>query len=171
MLAQPKTRVLQLFEGLEGIWKLQRHLGAQGHMQGVAHFQPCGEGVLHYQEQGTATLGNGKALLARRAYAYVYDQGTIAVHFWDQKYKRPAGLLHPLQFHSCELSSQAVVATGMHKCAADVYKARYLFTNPQQFRLTYRVQGPHKNYTLTSHFSKVTDTRALEEKWKKPSFE
>lgn len=129
-------------------------------MQGVASFQPCGEGVLHYQEQGKVIFENKQAFSSYREYAYVYDQGAIAVHFWDQKYKQPSRLLHTLQFHSSKLGSQALVATGTHGCADDLYHAHYLFINPQQFRLTYQVQGPRKDYVLTSHFRKVEDTSA-----------
>ena len=152
--------MIQLFEELSGIWELQRHLGEQGHMKGVASFQPCGEGVLHYQEKGKATFKHSQTFSSYREYAYVYNQGTIAVHFWDQKHKQPARLLHTLQFHSSKVDSQELVGTGTHGCADDLYHAHYLFMNPQQFRLTYQVQGPRKDYTLTSHFRKITDTSA-----------
>ncbi len=82
-----KSTMIQLFEHLRGVWKLQQHLGTQGYMQGMARFQTWDTGVLYYQEQGMATFGNSKAMPAYRTYAYVYDQGTIAVHFWDQEQK------------------------------------------------------------------------------------
>ena len=157
MLTNQKNATLQLFRGLRGIWKLKRHLGTQGYMQGRASFQPWGKEVLYYQEQGWATFSNSKARYAHRAYAYVYDQGTLAVYFWDQKYKQPAELLHTLQFHSPQPDRQTIMATGTHGCAEDIYRACYLFINPQQFQLTYQVQGPHKDYTIASHFSKVRD--------------
>jgi hypothetical protein len=152
------TAILQLFEHLRGVWKLKRRLGTQGHMQGMARFQTWGQGVLHYQEQGRATFGNNQVLPAYRVYAYVCDQGTIAVHFWDQERRQPAGLLHTLRFHSTKTTSQVLLATGTHGCADDVYKACYTFVNHQYFQLTYQVQGPHKDYTIQTHFSKVIDT-------------
>lgn len=155
MLTNQKIATLQLFRGLRGIWKLKRHLGEQGYMQGLAYFQPWGKEVLYYQEQGKVTFSNSKARYAHRAYAYVYDQGTLAVYFWDQKYKQPAELLHTLQFRSSKAASQALVATGTYGCAEDIYRACYLFVSPQQFQLTYQVQGPHKDYTIASHFSKA----------------
>jgi hypothetical protein len=126
-------------------------------MQGTARFQTWSTGVLHYQEHGRATFGNNQALSAYRAYAYVYDQGTIAVHFWNQEQRRPAGLLHTLQFHSTKTTSQALIATGTHRCTDDVYKACYTFVNHQYFQLTYQVRGPHKDYTIQTHFGKITD--------------
>ena len=158
MLTHQKIEPLQLFNHLRGRWQLKRHLGAQGYMQGVACFQTWGQGVLYYQEQGRVTLAKSKVFAAYRAYAYVYDQGTIAVHFWNPTQKQPDGLLHTLQFKS--LAGQALVATGTHWCADDVYKACYTFVNPTQFQLTYQVQGPHKAYTIQTHFSKAIDTAA-----------
>ena len=160
MLTNQKTAALRLFKHLQGSWQLKRRLGDQGYMQGIACFQPWGKGVLYYQEQGRATLGNSKAFPTHRTYAYVYDQGTIAVHFGDQKHKQPAGLLHTLQFHASEPVGQALVATGTHWCADDIYRACYLFVNPQQFQLTYQVQGPYKDYSIQAHFSKAMDTGA-----------
>lgn len=161
MPAGLKLTVLALFESLEGTWKLQRELGEQGNMQGIACFQPCGEGVLHYQEQGKATF-NSNSFSSCREYAYVCKQGAIAVHFWDQKHRQPAGLLHKLHFHDAKAGIQALMAAGTHECANDLYKAHYLFINPQQFQLTYQVQGPRKDYTLTSYFSKVMAKSTLE---------
>jgi hypothetical protein len=149
--------MLQLFNHLQGVWQLKRRLGTQGHMQGMARFQTWKEGVLYYQEQGSATFGSSKALLAYRAYAYVYDQGTIAVHFWDKVQKQPAGLLHTLYFQSAKTISQVLVATGTHKCADDVYKAHYTFVSQKHFQLTYKVQGPHKNYTIQTYFRREID--------------
>lgn len=151
------TTTLQLFNNLRGIWKLNRRLGTQGYMQGMARFQAWRQGVLYYQEQGNATFGNSKALPAYRAYAYVYDQGTIAVHFWNQEQRQPAGLLHTLHFCSIKTPSQATVATGTHKCADDVYEARYTFVSQKYFQLTYQVQGPHKDYTIQTYFSREKD--------------
>jgi Family of unknown function (DUF6314) len=155
--------MLQLFTHLSGIWELKRRLGTQGHMQGLACFQPWGPQVLYYQEKGTATFGNGKAFPAYRKYAYVYAQGTIAVYFWDQEKEQPAGLLHTLQYHSTQTTSQALVATGTHWCSDDVYKACYTFVDNNHFQLTYQVYGPHKDYTIQTHFSKVADMAHLPE--------
>jgi hypothetical protein len=150
-----KGAMLQLFTHLSGTWELTRRLGTQGHMQGMAYFQPWGPEVLYYQEKGTATFGNGKALPAYRKYAYVYARGTIAVHFWDQAKEQPAGLLHTLQCHGAQATSQTLIATGTHWCSDDVYKACYTFINNKHFQLTYQVHGPHKNYAIQTYFSKV----------------
>ena len=149
--------MLQLFTHLTGVWELKRRLGIQGQMQGIARFQPWSKDVLHYQEQGSATFGNSRQFSTYRTYAYVYDQGTIAVYFWDQKQQQPAGLLHTLQFHRTKTANQLLMATGTHRCAEDVYKAHYLFVNHKHFQLAYQVDGPKKNYTIQTHFGKVTN--------------
>lgn len=154
MLTHRNTVIQRLLRHLQGVWKLKRRLGTQGHMHGVAHFQTWKEGVLHYQEQGYADFGSGKPFFAYRAYAYVYDQGTVAVHFWDRERKQPAGLLHTLHFQNAKHGGQILAATGTHQCVNDVYKARYTFVSPAHFQLIYRVQGPHKDYTMQTHFSK-----------------
>jgi hypothetical protein len=152
------TDRLQLFNHLQGVWELKRRLGTQGHMQGMAFFTTWREGVLYYQEQGSIVLGSSKAFSAYRAYAYVYYQGTIAVHFWDSAREQPARLLHTLHFQSTHHTSQVLVATGAHECASDVYKAHYAFLSPEDFQLTYQVQGPRKNYTIQTYFSRKTDS-------------
>jgi hypothetical protein len=147
--------MLQLFTHLTGVWELRRRLGTQGHMRGIARFQPWRKGILHYQEQGSATFGNSRPFPAYRAYAYVYNQGTIAVYFWDQARQQPAELLHTLQFCFTNNSSQTLMAAGTHGCAEDVYKARYIFVNHDYFQLTYQVHGPKKNYTIQTNFNKL----------------
>jgi Family of unknown function (DUF6314) len=151
------TTVLQLFKHLQGVWKLKRRLGTQGYMQGVARFQTRREGMLYYQEQGSATFGNGKTFSAYRAYAYVYGQGTIAVHSWNSVHEQPAELLYTLYFQSANTTSQALVATGTHECVNDVYQAQYTFVSHKHFQLTYRVKGPHKDYVIQTHFSRGID--------------
>jgi Family of unknown function (DUF6314) len=155
------TARLQLFKRLQGVWSLNRRLGIQGHMQGMALFKAWREGVLYYREQGSVTFGRSKAFSAYRAYAYVYDQGTIAVHFWDSAREQPAGLLYTLHFQSTPNASQVLVATGIHGCANDVYKARYTFVSHEHFQLTHQVQGPHKNYTIQTYFSKTIDSASV----------
>jgi hypothetical protein len=149
--------MLQLLTHLTGAWEIKRRLGTQGQMQGTACFQPWRKDVLHYQEQGSATFANSRLFSAYRAYAYVYNQGTIAVYFWDQEHQQPAGLFHTLQFHHVKAANQVLMATGIHRCAEDVYKAHYLFVNPKHFQLAYQVHGPKKNYTIQTHFIKVTN--------------
>ena len=146
--------VVKIFEQLEGGWEFTRQLGMQGTMEGVARFQPKESGVLHYQEQGTITFANGKVCFAHRAYGYVYSQGAMAVHFWDPTRKQPGALLHQLQFCSTRAADQPLKATGIHHCARDVYEAHYWFMNAQQFQLTYQVQGPKKDYTIQTDFSR-----------------
>ena len=162
MDTKQKTAMWRLFDGLQGVWKLERRWGVRGYMQGFASFQPRAQGVLYYQELGWATFGNGKVLRASRAYAYVYDRGTVAVHFWDPERRRPAGLLHTLRLYAYCATSQRLVATGAHRCAADTYVARYVFVTPERFRLTYQVLGPRKRYTIVSHCSKTTDAPAAD---------
>jgi Family of unknown function (DUF6314) len=152
------TARLNLFKHLQGVWRLQRRLDTQGYMQGIAIFKTWRAGVLYYQEQGSViAFGSSKMFAAYRAYAYVYDQGTIAVHFWDSAREQPAELLHTLHFQSTHDTSQTLVATGTHGCANDIYRARYVFVSREHFQLTYQVQGPRKSYTIQTYFSKRTD--------------
>ena len=146
--------MLQLFKGLKGVWELKRSLGTRGHMQGVARFQTWKAGVLYYRERGSTNLGN-RLGTAYREYAYAYDQGTVAVHFWDQQHQQPADLLHTLHLQSCKLNRHMLVATGTHWCAEDVYRACYTFVNCWHFRLTYQVHGPNKNYIIQTHYNKI----------------
>ena len=151
---QKDTR-LQLFNNLRGVWKLERHLGEQGHMQGTARFQIHGPNLLFYQEKGNITLKRHKVIPASCTYAYVYNRGNIAIHFWDWKRKEPAGLLHTLQFHRPPTTHLMLMATGTYACINDVYKAHYTFISYKFFQLIYQVQGPSKDYTIQTHFIKV----------------
>lgn len=160
MPAPSKTDRLQLFNQLQGTWQLERRWGMQGHMQGTARFQPWAQDILHYQEQGSAVFDNTKRVNAHRAYAYVYSQGEVAVHFWDQQRERPGALLHTLQFSPTETFNQHIAATALHHCAPDRYEAYYAFLSPQQFQLTYWVKGPRKDDVIQTYFDKVEETSA-----------
>ena len=149
--------MLTLFKYLPGVWMLRRRLGTLGSMKGMAYFQPYGENRLHYQEQGDATFGQGKVFSAYRMYVYMYKKKKMKVYCWDQREKKPTRLLHTLHFYHVEPTSHTLVATGTHRCADDVYKARYTFFSNNHFQLIYQVQGPRKDYVIQTHFRKIIE--------------
>lgn len=146
--------ILRLFNDLRGSWRVQRKLGDVGTMQGVAHFSAWAPGVWHYEEKGWAAWGRSRRTPVQRAYAYLYNDGAIAVHFWDSAAHRPGGLLHALQFES-QPDTDAWVAVGCHRCGQDTYQAMYRFCLPAHFQLTYWVRGPRKHYVLQTQLERI----------------
>ncbi len=120
-------------------------------MQGTARFCAHAPGVWHYQEQGLAVWRHSaQKIPVHRAYAYVRQQGTIAVYFWDAALQQPAALLHTLAF----VPGAVLTATGRHRCGNDTYTARYCFVDDGCFRLTYEVRGPRKHDDIQTLFQR-----------------
>lgn len=150
-----RIAVKKLFQRLLGTWHIQRLLGQVGIMEGVAHFRAWSPEVWHYQERGIADWKAQKKISVYREYAYLCQEDTIAVHFWDPKLQQPAKLLHTLSFGE-EVTSRGVrVAHGMHQCGEDTYKACYRFFTQDHFELTYQVEGPRKDYKLQTVFRRA----------------
>eukprot|EP01132_Coremiostelium_polycephalum_P003986 gene3986-4987_t len=101
-----------------------------------------------YNEEGILKQSDGNSFNVTQRYIYRYnkDDDKICVLF-DEK---PERLLHSLDFINSSL------AMGHHLCGSDHYDATYQFISPREFKLTYSVVGPRKNYKISTIFIKVS---------------
>ena len=45
-----------------------------------------------------------------------------------------------------------------HLCGDDRYQGDYIYNNPNHFTLIWTVNGPRKDYTMTTHYHRIMDT-------------
>lgn len=128
----------------EGDWRLARrieHAGGRGdaRLSGTARFLRSGRTLIHH-ESGTLSIDGvqGSGMRAERRYLWRTDAGWIAIHFEDG---RP--------FHGIPLGVARPEAT--HLCGSDRYAVRYDFGRWPEWTAVWRVTGPRKDYTMTSH--------------------
>ena len=125
-----------------GDWRLLRRIadanaGQDGAFEGVARFVPQGDGLL-YHECGELRLGMAAPMRAERSYLWREAAGRIVVQFDDG---RP--------FHSFD----GAVAAADHLCGEDLYQVHYDFADWPDWRATWRVRGPRKDYEMVSLYS------------------
>ncbi|GAM29118.1 hypothetical protein SAMD00019534_122940, partial [Acytostelium subglobosum LB1] len=101
---------------------------------------------LQYEESGILISNDNAGTPVNQRYIYRYQDDRIHVYF--DAVPNDGRLLHSLDFINSNL------ATGHHWCPPDTYDATYEFVNPHEFHLTYCVQGPKKNYKMTTVFKR-----------------
>ena len=133
---------------LRGTWVIDRDVvdslsGAAGTFNGTADFVPDGD-ALTWVEAGqlqwdTQTHKAGRRLLVavRPSVPCVVD-----VAFDDGRF-----------FHSADLSSGS--DTFVHGCAPDTYRGTWTVISPNRFQLTWDVEGPAKQLTIRSVYSRT----------------
>ncbi|MBT2130719.1 DUF6314 family protein [Aliiroseovarius lamellibrachiae] len=145
------TRTLTDFQGR---WRMSRRIedanaGSTGRFEGVAVFTPTPNGLI-YDEAGELRLPSGPArqtgqagLHATRRYLWQqdddYDQGGVLVQFADGR-----------DFHRINLGQDT--STAFHDCPPDQYEVSYTFTRWPDWRATWRVYGPKKNYMMFTDY-------------------
>lgn len=127
----------------EGLWRLSRVIedaraGVTGRLEGQAVWQPDAPGLAQ-EESGTLQYGAAPPMQATRRYLWREEGEEIAVFFEDG---RP--------FHTLPAQGGEAV----HHCDPDLYRVTYSFDLPRAFVQTWRVTGPRKDATITSHFSR-----------------
>ncbi|EFA80591.1 hypothetical protein PPL_06530 [Heterostelium album PN500] len=104
---------------------------------------------LRYEEKGLLFKEDGTSCPVTQRYIYCYEHEKIKVYFDGNP---PTRLLHSLDFVNSAL------ATGHHWCPPDNYDATYEFVSSSEFKLTYCVQGPKKNYRMITTFKRGATT-------------
>jgi hypothetical protein len=130
-----------------GSWRLSRAVsdtrqGLTGRFSGTAKFSDDGGGLL-YRETGTLRYGDAAPIAAERCYRWQTDGTRISVLFDDG---RPFHDFAPGTPH------------GTHWCDPDSYAVAYDFTRWPDWRATWIVTGPRKNYQMTSLYERSAAT-------------
>ncbi|MEM9523333.1 MAG: DUF6314 family protein [Pseudomonadota bacterium] len=128
----------------KGRWRLvrvieDRRADAIGTLEGEAVFSVRGGG-LFYRETGTLVYAGLTPVMAERRYLWRQEGGDIVVD-----YETGAS------FHRFALRHRTPGA--VHRCAADLYRAAYDFTDWPGWRAIWTVSGPRKEYRMVSRYS------------------
>ena len=132
-------------EAFAGAWTLRRQItdrmgGQEGQLTGQAVFSRTAPEALRYIETGQLRFGAGPAMTAERSYLWEFDTEGVAVRFADGA-----------AFHRFTPAGHG--AGTDHPCGADLYRVQYDFTRWPEWRATWVVQGPRKDYTSVSDYT------------------
>lgn len=137
---------IQIFQTLEGKWKISRDLDNRGKATGVATFtkldNPC-----HLSYTETVQLqfvGHPATEGAHQQYTFIYNQNNNTI----EQFTSSNELMYELQV-------KFDIATGKYLCGSDIYFVNYHFINDNCFTTHYVVRGPQKDYTIHTEFEKI----------------
>lgn len=125
-----------------GLWRLSRVIedaraGQVAQFEGRVVFTEAAGGLVQ-SEAGTLHLPGQPPMTATRRYLWRPGAARIAVFFEDGRF-----------FHDIV---PGPVPEATHDCPPDHYHVAYDFTGWPGWSNRWRVTGPRKNYTMTSHY-------------------
>jgi hypothetical protein len=133
---------------LRGTWLIDRNIvdsscGAAGSFLGTAEFAPAGDGW-SWVEAGELQWAAETYKAGRRLLVAVRPDVPciVDVAFDDGRF-----------FHRADLSSGS--DTFVHGCAPDTYYGSWTVDSADRFRLTWDVEGPAKELTIRSIYSRA----------------
>lgn len=134
---------------LAGKWLFKRNISEPLlQFDGMAEFtsllQDGGMQRVEYYEGGEYIL-NGQLHLFEQRQIWEVLPNELRI------YKNDGQLLHIF------LLDDTQQAEHTHFCGADVYQCKFIIADQNNFALHYNVQGPHKNYTLTTFYAAAND--------------
>lgn len=132
-----------------GAWRVERDIedaksGQTTRFDGTALFTPDGKGLI-YDEEGQMHLPGQPPMHASRRYLWRKVKGGIDVLFDDG---RP--------FHHIGGGTEPQAD---HICTPDLYQVSYDFGHWPDWRATWRVSGPRKDYVMHSHYRPVAQVQ------------
>ena len=135
----------RFFTRLPGEWAIARTISDRrfgpGRFEGVAIFAPRGDGALAYRESGELSFANWRGA-AYRSWLYVQSRAGLHIFYPDGQ-----TLLHRFEFEA-----DAASARHLHLCGQDRYQAELRLGEEDAFTLRYGVEGPAKNYFLSTSY-------------------
>ena len=128
-----------------GTWQITREiddaLSGAARFAGLARItQPEGgaQAAWTYAETGSLTLASGHRMQAERRYLWHPEAGGFRIAFADGR------AFHHLRF--------GAGAQDAHWCDPDQYDVTYALQDWPHWCSTWRVRGPRKDYTMTTHY-------------------
>ena len=138
---------LRSLAALEGRWRLTREIlhsdGSKDRFEGEARFHRSGPRLIQDEEGYLSSDRAVKPMKATRRYVWSASGNRLDVAFEDM---RP--------FHSVPLGSATPSTT--YLCPPDRYEVAYDFRNFPDWSTVWNVEGPRKNYLMTSRFQRAT---------------
>lgn len=140
--------MISIFYALLGEWSIQRAIHSfqgdfLGTFSGKALYKAISPQLLHYREEGMFYREQSR-LCTFKDYYFLYNEG-IKIYF-DLELTR---LFYAMEFQSQD--AYPFQAGGMHYCGEDTYQMHYIFNSKEEHTITVSVNGPRKNYVITSN--------------------
>lgn len=128
------------------MWQLTRRIDdrygrMRGDFSGAVVLTPVGLDLLDYSEEGHMIYNNSAPMKATQTYRWHFLSGLVFVRFADGR-----------DFHSFIPAGQ--MAGTDHPCGDDHYSVVYDFTRWPDWRVTWVVVGPRKNYISVSNYDR-----------------
>jgi hypothetical protein len=129
---------------LEGRWSLARRIvnadGSEAALEGEAVFRRAGLRLIQEEDGWLRLPGGGAPLRATRRYVWTAEKGRLEVLFEDNRpfHTVPLGVGRPETIYLCD---------------PDRYAVAYDFTGWPAWRSVWRVEGPRKDYVMTSDYA------------------
>ncbi|KAF2013608.1 hypothetical protein BU24DRAFT_442612 [Aaosphaeria arxii CBS 175.79] len=160
------------FRAMQGDWTLLRKIDSRhpsspgGTLAGSASFHPReptspnATAEFLYIETGTFTMDNGYSFPATRRYVYRYNEATdkISTYFVQDDGESAERLFNSLVFSKPEDVEKGWIAKSTHWCDPDNYESscefRFRGAALSTFGITYKVNGPNKNYSHESWYGR-----------------
>ncbi|MCP3659441.1 MAG: hypothetical protein GY830_03635 [Bacteroidetes bacterium] len=138
-----------LFYNLKGQWHLIKNLGDFGIMEGNACFKLIEDHILHFRESGIVIRDDKNQNKVYRDYMYKLDKKTNQILVYFSSNNKINNLFQTLVF-----DKNFKKAYGSHICNLDFYDSNYEFNNENNFKITYKVNGPKKNFQIISEYQR-----------------
>jgi len=142
-----------------GRWNFSRTmLGADdvliGEAEGAAEFLPAPDtSLLHYKESGQLRLTADQRVVAfSRRFDYEIAGDLVHVAFADGMQVGQA-----YQSYRYDAAEQSLLPVETHLCILDRYDGSYQLIDADRFELRTRIDGPHKDYLVHTHFTRAPD--------------
>ncbi len=136
------------FKKLTGAWSLERKISTGETLNGKVVFERISDAAFFMREEGELILLNGSCISASRIwYWHLVDEQKLKITYDKNRQK---------EYHFLALSFEEGQWQGEsdHLCGADHYLGNYKFSQ-NAFEVSQTIQGPNKNYSLTSYYIKV----------------
>ncbi|KAK9452794.1 hypothetical protein V1511DRAFT_507006 [Dipodascopsis uninucleata] len=169
--------VKRIFENFDGEWSIDRKIESRtssspsGTLIGTATFvkrDPTADeysAEYLYLEEGDLTFQSGFTVKAKRRYVYRLSKEETGGHekitTWFVKVDNEDEVdyfFHDFVFLT-DNEGISLSARGSHPCVNDMYYCLYNFPSESfsNFNIEYLVQGPNKDYTISTKYSKRWD--------------
>eukprot|EP01063_Lacrimia_lanifica_P006935 TRINITY_DN14397_c1_g1_i1.p1 TRINITY_DN14397_c1_g1~~TRINITY_DN14397_c1_g1_i1.p1 ORF type:complete len:184 (+),score=79.18 TRINITY_DN14397_c1_g1_i1:53-553(+) len=152
----------ELFDTLQGIWRISRVVASAVETE---RFTAIGHAAFVKNQANAAQLDYSERVLmqnpalnisqvARKKYTYKLDPAanTLTKYFDDGRL-----------FYSIGAPDSGRCG-GDHLCINDMYKSDYAFASDDAFTIVYDVQGPAKNYEITTEYTRMQPSEVAAER-------
>ena len=129
----------------EGSWQISRQITdfrivESGTLEGEVTFTPHAQGLL-YTERGTLRFAGGAPMAAERSYIWSFTDTDVFVAYADGA-----------PFHSFPMTGGPEATP--HLCGEDMYRGTYSFVRFPDWKVTWSVKGPRKDYRSVTTYQR-----------------